>query len=356
MGWPVMRIRSWEEAQRARPRREQGTTAWCATLLLLASCTGDSLLDVSIRDASATEASALRAELDEMAEAMDIGDVRITSIVVKDSVKGGVAAGSYSPGRRRIALRRSHLGEMRKVLRHEVCHAMDHQLELHADDETLLAEAFDHLGSRVDTYYEDRGEEAQASETFAQLCELGPGPLLALMDPAHQDMPADLLAASRWTLDRAVLRQPSPDVMTFDWVEPGEWPTPRSVNQFGNEHLGLSYEEEAVFFDWRGQVVPSREVTAPNVHTHLGWSDFFDSGDVGPFDGDLVGSGEAASGTNVAVVALPGTVVPHLFVAEPGQMWASRGPAIDPIVRVLDGIVTVAWTDPDDRFHVRRFE
>ncbi|MEZ4236744.1 MAG: hypothetical protein R3F59_11430 [Myxococcota bacterium] len=99
-------------------------------------------------------------------------------------------AGAYDHDRRRLTLADDLVGALRTILRHELCHALDHQEHLPAA--IALDQLSDRLGAAgVDLVPSVRGEplRSRRSEILASFCESGPVGAELLQWPCPGELP-----------------------------------------------------------------------------------------------------------------------------------------------------------------------
>lgn len=206
---------------RAEARRLEGSWApvWLGIAWAWAGAIGcaspDSLLELPIRGATAAQEAALRAELAAFEAATGAGRTRVRSVTVADL---GGRRGLWRPIPRRIELSEGEAtGDMVRILRHELCHALDFaEGPLHLEHDATYTRMAAHLHRTEGDVLGggDDPERRRKREVFALSCEEGPWMAHAHVQPCPDDDPdlstiARHLAEVVWTrsggLERAAL-------------------------------------------------------------------------------------------------------------------------------------------------------
>lgn len=157
---------------------------------MLAAACADAvhLPEVPVTGGSPAARAAIRDELAAFDGAVGPGDVRLTEVAVRPLPD---LLGLYQEARRRISL---HDGlpddQVARILRHELCHALEHQHGV-VDDPVPVLDAFGAWlyapeGADLPDRPSARGRRAEA---LAELCEMGPLRAWALTLPCPKDPP-----------------------------------------------------------------------------------------------------------------------------------------------------------------------
>lgn len=318
------------------------------------------LAEVEIRGGTDAQVAEARAEL----EAFDawIGPGRLEVARVDFNRLREPISGKFTHGLWRIQIDDDlPPEEVRTIVRHELCHALD-------DAEALLEEPhplFDPLSEAMYAYLEEhldgdvrrRRARRERSETLATLCELGPVATSAFLEPCPGDSPlgTDVIA---WVMDEVwtayepdpvapwtggptrLAAPPTPDVTsltTRPLVAPGGVFLRVGSSRFDADvHTGLVLPEE-------GSLAEERDVdgylSLPDelfFGTHL-------MAAVG--GGEAVAIGDMPSGFALGLVAERAFWTPA--PAAPWQPVAGR--CVPDVVDVfaVDGTTWIAWPDGD---------
>ncbi|MEZ4237719.1 MAG: hypothetical protein R3F59_16535 [Myxococcota bacterium] len=162
-----------------------------AALALAAGCAQQVPLDeVPVLHGTDAQAATVQRGIAAFEAASGAGRVTLRRIVF-DDVYG--ALGQYDSVHQRVRLDHAlHGAVLERVLRHELCHALDFQEDLVADPDPRWDDqvrTLFRLGA-VDTAGLD-GPRIRRSEAFARYCELGPLVAHALRDPCPEEAPED---------------------------------------------------------------------------------------------------------------------------------------------------------------------
>jgi hypothetical protein len=157
------------------------------------------LPDVPIEGGTAEQQAEARAELLDFDQWIGPGRVRIASLTF-ERVEGPHVATYKRPQRSVVVESSTPLHEVRQVVRHELCHALDFAEDLVRDPSDL----FDHLGGQVEARLQegvDLSDRGLRGEAFALVCEQAPLTMHLLAEPcSHEDPLAS--SAATWLVDR----------------------------------------------------------------------------------------------------------------------------------------------------------
>lgn len=252
--------------------------------------------------------------------AVDLREIRFVSSVGRQN--GYDIAGRYT--NERVLLLDTLAGpELERVLTHELCHALDHDLSLSDSDRTQL----DHLRQIVlDDARDARSAEHERREVMARLCERG-GPVASLLTVPSVDVPdaaRRVFSSLRDVFTGSALDDAAPErgdtVRSAVHHEASEF----YVSLRADEVLKLSWDGEEAWVDqWTGRSVERTDVTvAESTTTESPWGE-----DV-PLRVHQAGE-EAAGGVVVFAGLGNEVVVRYVLPAEGG--WAVLPDPVAPL-------------------------
>lgn len=182
---------------------------WVAVWVVLGGCASRPLDEVPIHGGTLAQQQVVRETIAEFEAWIGPGRVELSAVVFTPGVRDAV--GRYWVAQRRIRILDSVEGaELERVVRHELCHAVDLQGDLLSRPDPT----FDTLVERVRAQeahplHPVVGESRRADrgELFANLCEYGPARTHLVATPCPGD-PEYLAAAARWLEDEVWTGEP----------------------------------------------------------------------------------------------------------------------------------------------------
>jgi hypothetical protein len=344
------------------PRISRHTRALLFVTPLLWNCTPRTfpLGEVPIVGGSRDQREAVRDALLAFDAAVGPGRVQLSEVVF-DSEGAADAAGRYSTKRSRIALAPDLGPLIPDVVRHELCHAIDHQEMLApaiggALDRLIPALAEEGAFAATGEFEGYPTPEDQRKETFADMCNRGPE-VAALLAEACPDDPYEVSPVFAWMSDQ---------VWSGDtWFPPSaaalgaevSWQAVAPVDVL---HVSAGYLGGSPFFNlWLGfasLVDPyTGEVVEYDPDLEVGEeTNDLDVHAVVPFDGGTVSSQEGWSDGPAS--ALAEATLPHLgtyqrivYRPAPGPWERVADLCPDEVMDLvaLDERVWYVWADDD---------
>jgi hypothetical protein len=170
-----------------------------ATAILVGCVQTVPLPDVPLRGGTAEARAVASAELLAFDAAVGPGEVQLSELVFRplDDLLG-----LYQEAPRRVSIAVDlPTEEVARIVRHELCHAVDHQLALLGDPVPVLDAFGDWLYAPEGAGIPDAGNDrSRRAEAMAELCEMGPLRAWALTRPCPAD-PSLAREAYGWVYD-----------------------------------------------------------------------------------------------------------------------------------------------------------
>jgi hypothetical protein len=196
--------------------------AWM--LPVLGGCVSHPLDEVPIHGATAEQERVVREAIAEFEGWIGAGRVELGRVTFGGIDRG---AGRYWPDARRIRIEEGLQGSaLRRVVHHELCHAVDHQDDLLDAADPVFDRLVDQVRGDDRHPLHDvvgRSRRVDRSELFAQLCENGPAWNHVVANSCPGD-PAELAPAASWIVDEVWTGEVD---LSF-----GLGPTPRGLGSF----------------------------------------------------------------------------------------------------------------------------
>lgn len=196
--------------------------------LALAGCTtAFDLPDVPIKGGTEEQREEARAELLDF-DAW-VGEDRVQLSKIEFEPLGGTLGGTYEPKRQIVSVEPSvELHDVRGIIRHELCHALDHTEDLFGRP----SEIFDTLGDRLErspAFTRELDHDDWRREAFAQICEHAPQTASLLTQSCPEDDPLIREAMSWvsehvWTSFEPPFEAPLGTPVRFEGVAPSGLP------------------------------------------------------------------------------------------------------------------------------------
>lgn len=305
-----------------------------------------SLAEVPIVGGTAKQVAAVEAELAHIMTSMDVEDLGLAAIRIRPlDMKS--AWGTYTGASRRIDLApRLNEAQLQVTVRHEVCHAMDHQLGLHAGRRGGMYRVAEWVDASMTTGSRARHADFVREEAFALVCEQGVHGARALLEPCQGLSPA-VVDEIAWTLDQVALG-PEPDIPAAVRVEELD------VSRLGPWRAEVNDSNDLLLHGAEGALLVRPDGTVETEPTDWSgniaqpWDDGA-SFDVEALTGKVLASRESASGRVAVIGTLLGAQHPALFVRDADGRWAHRACAkgTSTVMWDMDQNVLMGWASKD---------
>lgn len=282
-----------------------------------------SLRDVPVLGGTDAQQQAVLAELAHIGASMEADDLQLAPIRIRNLRDD--SWGRYRGRGQRIELA-SRLSEdrLRITARHEVCHALDHDLGWPSGDRHAMDQAAAWWRDRTHAGVSRDTTEDVRHEAFALICEQGIHGAGALADPC-QGLDPEVRDEIAWVVDLLSV-ETAPEI-----------PTSVLIQDLDVQHLGawdawVSSDDELVLDGEANQltVAPDGTTTegpSPSGNIAQPWDNGADVG-FEPLVGADFASRESSAGRLAVIGTLSAAQHPSLFIRDADGRWDQRGCAM----------------------------